>query len=83
LEADSAVLRARAARQRDRGKRNRLIALALIAEGLSLNDAEVQSGISSGTIRNCLRRYEGGIAAVCSMSATHRKSRPLAQSRQL
>ena len=65
VNADPAILRAHAASEMDPEKRKRLIALACIAEGLSLNDAAVKSGISDGTITITIRRFQqNGIDAI-------------------
>jgi transposase len=72
VNADASELRAHAMREPNPRKRKRLIALACMAEGLSLNDAAVESGISDRTITTTVLRFQqGGLGAICP-----RKHRP-------
>jgi transposase len=77
VSADPAALRAHAASERDPDKRKRLIALACMAEGLSLNDAAVESGVSDATIRTSIRRFQqGGTGAICLKRGSPTGRRP-------
>jgi transposase len=84
VSADPAALRAHAASEGDPEKRKRLIALACVAEGLCLNDAAVESGISDGTIITSIRQFQqGGIAAIYPKKRPPSGRRPLLGQKEL
>jgi transposase len=84
VNADASELRAHAMREPNPRKRKRLIALACMAEGLSLNDAAVESGISDRTITTTVLRFQhGGLGAICPRKHRPTGRRPLLGPKEL
>jgi transposase len=74
LEHTSAELRRTASRKHDATQVRRLLALAMVLEGVSRADAATQNGMDRQTLRDWVRRYNDlGIEGLKSRSGSGRK----------
>ena len=82
VEHTAAELRRVAARKRDGAQARRLLALALVLEGVSRSEAASQNGMDRQTLRDWVHRYNDlGIEGVKSLSPAGRK--PLLNASQM
>lgn len=74
LDHTAAELRGMSSRKREAAQVRRLLALALVLEGVSRSDAASQNGMDRQTLRDWVRRYNDlGIDGLKSGSSTGRK----------
>lgn len=74
LEHTAVELRRVASRKRDAMQVRRLLALALVLEGVSRSEAAAQNGMDRQTLRDWVRRYNDlGIDGLLSRSSSGRK----------
>jgi transposase len=74
LEHTAGELRRLASRKRDAAQVRRLLALALVLEGVSRSEAAAQNGMDRQTLRDWVRRYNDlGIDGLLSRSSSGRK----------
>ena len=75
LDHTALELRSRAAKSRDAGQVRRLLALAMILEGVSRGSAAAQNGMDRQTLRDWVIRYNAlGIAGLLSRHGGGRKA---------